>query len=542
MRDAELKLVRAAQAGDAAAFGALVDRYRHQVYGLCYHIVSDFEVARDLAQEAFVQAFRRLGQLRRAANFVAWLRALTRNTCRMWLRRPRPNTVPMDAAAGESVGDPSDASAVKATVEAALATLPEQARLVLTLFYIDGLTHDDISRFLGTSTSAVTARLHRARERLRKELVAMIGDAFEREYLTDDFTDAVVQQVTVKNVGWDPSGKPLVTLVTEDEKALLPIWIGFFEADSIAAGLSEEEPSEINAHDTIIKALKAFNVTIDQVVVDRLEGSTYYATIVARRGKRTVRKIDARPSDAIALALRTKAPMYVVNAVMDKSALRERDREKARPVPESGIEIGPREAREGGEGDEATRTYLREVERAPRLSDEEEMELARRAKRDQEAPKKLAEANVRLAVSIAKEYAGRCHMSLLQLIQQGNLGLMRAVEKFDPRKGHKFSTYATWWIRQAITRAIADQEPIIRVPMREVERVNRVVKTARRLRQELGRAPTMKEVAAEMDIPPERVSELTRMVPEGLIQTAFGGEPPAEPKLPRLVFRSSADP
>ncbi|MFQ5810260.1 MAG: sigma-70 family RNA polymerase sigma factor, partial [Armatimonadota bacterium] len=242
VRDAELKLVRAAQAGDAEAFGALVNRYRHQVYGLCYHMVRDFEVARDLAQETLVKAFRKLEQLRSAPSFVPWLRALTRNTCRMWLRRPRPNTVPLDAAAAESVGDGSDAAAVKATVDAALSGIPEQARLVLTLFYIDGLTTQDISQFLGTSTSAVNARLHRARECLRKELVAMIGDAFEREYLPDDFTEAVVQQVTVKAVGEDHTGKPVVSLVTDGERLLLPIWIGRTEAESIAAGLSERPP------------------------------------------------------------------------------------------------------------------------------------------------------------------------------------------------------------------------------------------------------------------------------------------------------------
>ena len=175
--------------------------------------------------------------------------------------------------------------------------------------------------------------------------------------------------------------------------------------------------------------------------------------------------------------------------------------------------------------DDPVRMYLKEIGRVPLLHADEEIELARRmSEGDVEAKNKLAEANLRLVVSIAKRYVGR-GMLFLDLIQEGNLGLMKAVEKFDYSKGFKFSTYATWWIRQAITRAIADQARTIRIPVHMVETINRLIRVSRQLLQELGRDPTPEEIAKTMDISVERVREIQKIAQEPVsLETPIGEE------------------
>lgn len=163
--------------------------------------------------------------------------------------------------------------------------------------------------------------------------------------------------------------------------------------------------------------------------------------------------------------------------------------------------------------EDPVRMYLKEIGKVPLLSAEEEIELAKRMELgDEDAKKRLAEANLRLVVSIAKRYVGR-GMLFLDLIQEGNLGLIKAVEKFDYRKGYKFSTYATWWIRQAITRAIADQARTIRIPVHMVETINKLIRVSRQLLQELGREPTPEEISDEMNMPVERVREILKISP-----------------------------
>ena len=202
--------------------------------------------------------------------------------------------------------------------------------------------------------------------------------------------------------------------------------------------------------------------------------------------------------------------------------------------------------------EDPVRMYLKEIGKVPLLSAEEEIELAKRMENgDQEAKKRLAEANLRLVVSIAKRYVGR-GMLFLDLIQEGNLGLIKAVEKFDYRKGYKFSTYATWWIRQAITRAIADQARTIRIPVHMVETINKLIRVSRQLLQELGREPTPEEISEEMGMPVDRVREILKISQEPVsLETPIGEEEdshlgdfiqddnvpvPAEQKVLRLRF------
>ncbi|HHV29727.1 RNA polymerase sigma factor RpoD [Acetivibrio mesophilus] len=180
---------------------------------------------------------------------------------------------------------------------------------------------------------------------------------------------------------------------------------------------------------------------------------------------------------------------------------------------------------EGISIDDPVRMYLKEIGKVPLLSAEEEIELAHRMEQgDAEAKRRLAEANLRLVVSIAKRYVGR-GMLFLDLIQEGNLGLIKAVEKFDYRKGFKFSTYATWWIRQAITRAIADQARTIRIPVHMVETINKLIRVSRQLLQELGKEPHPEEIAKEMNMPVEKVREIMKISQEPVsLETPIGEE------------------
>ena len=204
---------------------------------------------------------------------------------------------------------------------------------------------------------------------------------------------------------------------------------------------------------------------------------------------------------------------------------------KDEPIPEAEFSNESEEEEidisvpEGISIDDPVRMYLKEIGKVPLLSADEEIELAKRMEEgDEDAKKRLCEANLRLVVSIAKRYVGR-GMLFLDLIQEGNLGLIKAVEKFDYRKGYKFSTYATWWIRQAITRAIADQARTIRIPVHMVETINKLIRVSRQLLQENGREPLPEEIAEEMGIPEEKVREIIKIAQEPVsLETPIGEE------------------
>ena len=198
---------------------------------------------------------------------------------------------------------------------------------------------------------------------------------------------------------------------------------------------------------------------------------------------------------------------------------------EADPVPDVAEEEIDISVPEGISIDDPVRMYLKEIGKVPLLTADEEIELAKRMEQgDEEAKKRLSEANLRLVVSIAKRYVGR-GMLFLDLIQEGNLGLIKAVEKFDYRKGYKFSTYATWWIRQAITRAIADQARTIRIPVHMVETINKLIRVSRQLLQEYGREPQPEEIAEVMGIPEDKVREIIKIAQEPVsLETPIGEE------------------
>ncbi len=217
-----------------------------------------------------------------------------------------------------------------------------------------------------------------------------------------------------------------------------------------------------------------------------------------------------------------KEEQILLDDIDEEKAMQEMEKIEEEVIDLESIDLS---VPEGVGVDDPVRMYLKEIGKVPLLSTEDEIELAKRiAEGDEEAKDKLVEANLRLVVSIAKRYAGR-GMQFLDLIQEGNMGLIKAAEKFDYRKGYKFSTYATWWIRQSITRSIADQARTIRIPVHMVETINRLIRTSRQLLQELGREPQPEEIAERLKMPVEKVREIMKMAHEPVsLETPIGEE------------------
>ena len=281
---------------------------------------------------------------------------------------------------------------------------------------------------------------------------------------------------------------------------------------------SKEEKKEENnkAVDVQISDNKEKEKVMKILKTAKEKGKITYGELAAELGEANPEEID-KVFDAF--------EELGVNVLKDEDDLLEPDIEDLEEVEDIKIEDLDVTNMDGVSVDDPVRMYLKEIGRIPLLSFEEELELAKRVlEKDEEAKQKLAESNLRLVVSIAKKYVGR-GMLFLDLIQEGNMGLIKAVEKFDYKKGYKFSTYATWWIRQAITRAIADQARTIRIPVHMVETINKLIRTSRHLLQLLGREPTPEEIAEEMEIPVEKVMEIQKIAQDPVsLETPIGEE------------------
>lgn len=271
----------------------------------------------------------------------------------------------------------------------------------------------------------------------------------------------------------------------------------------------EENKEELNQEDTAKK--------VNEIIKKAKEkGNITYGELATQLGDINPEQID-KVFDAM--------EEMGVDVLKDGDDLDEPDLEDLEEVEDIKLEEIDKMPLDGVNTDDPVRMYLREIGKIELLSFEEELELAKKIlEGDEQAKQRLSEANLRLVVSIAKKYVGR-GLLFLDLIQEGNMGLIKAVEKFDYTKGYKFSTYATWWIRQAITRAIADQARTIRIPVHMVETINRLIRTSRLLLQRLGREPTPEEIAVEMDLPVEKVMEIQKIAQDPVsLETPIGEE------------------
>ena len=270
------------------------------------------------------------------------------------------------------------------------------------------------------------------------------------------------------------------------------------------------------------------DVNTQQKVLDNKEKIANIIQNAKKEGKITYGELASQLEDATAEQIEEifdKLENIGINVIKDDLEEEEPDPDDLEEVEEINIVDIDVNNIEVVNTDDPVRMYLREIGKIPLLSYDEELELAEKVlKGDEEAKQKLAESNLRLVVSIAKKYVGR-GMLFLDLIQEGNMGLIKAVEKFDYTKGYKFSTYATWWIRQAITRAIADQARTIRIPVHMVETINKLIRTSRHLLQQFGREPTPEEIAKEMEIPVEKVLEIQKIAQDPVsLETPIGEE------------------
>ena len=291
------------------------------------------------------------------------------------------------------------------------------------------------------------------------------------------------------------------------------------EKEKLNIGVVEKDPKEVkqeSKENIKVKTEEQIKDEVKDIVEKAKDGKMTYAELATKLDNINPEQIDK---------IFDQFEEMGVDIINDDFEDEEPDLEDLEEVEEIKIDDASFSSMEGISVDDPVRMYLREIGKIPLLSYEEELELAQRVlDGDEEAKKKLSESNLRLVVSIAKKYVGR-GMLFLDLIQEGNMGLIKAVEKFDYTKGYKFSTYATWWIRQAITRAIADQARTIRIPVHMVETINKVIRTSRLLLQRLGREPSDEELAEELEMPVEKVMEIKKIAQDPVsLETPIGEE------------------
>ncbi len=312
--------------------------------------------------------------------------------------------------------------------------------------------------------------------------------------------------------------KPEVKEVKETKKTKTPKKEVADKKEEQKEEPKEDLPKEVNNEETKIEEKEVSKKSKVSEIIKNVKnkGNITYGELASELGE-----VEPEEIDKVFEAFEELG----INVLKDDDDLLEPDLEDLDDVEDIKLDDLENSTLDGINVDDPVRMYLREIGKIPLLSFDEELELAKKVlENDEEAKQRLAESNLRLVVSIAKKYVGR-GMLFLDLIQEGNMGLIKAVEKFDYTKGYKFSTYATWWIRQAITRAIADQARTIRIPVHMVETINKLIRTSRHLLQILGREPTPEEIAEEMEIPVEKVMEIQKIAQDPVsLETPIGEE------------------
>jgi len=332
MQATDAELVQLTRTGDTVAFGELIRRYQGLIYGLAYHQVGNFADAQDIAQEAFVKAFRCLDQLEQPERFAPWLKTVTANECKMWLRGRR-RAMPLE----EAEALPSYASLAaeswrrrerQTEIRQAVDYLPERSRLMITLHYLSGLSHREIGKFLGTPANAVAQHLYRARRQLKEVLTAKIEEDYAMNKLPESFTQDVLERVTLypivegrfmtsKGEG-DARGITMAIGEPSPKRPYITFWTREDDLDEIVTGTipkRTDESAKGRALDSALEMLKAFGIELKRVVLRLSEGRKCRAAVELRRGKTEI-TLDMRPSDAMGLAVRVSAPIYAEEAVI----------------------------------------------------------------------------------------------------------------------------------------------------------------------------------------------------------------------------------